>query len=97
MLGRFNALADNARFPDSPAPHAWSKHDAVLRVGVGESDLERRDAFAVLKDGRVCTADGTVRANPDPNPSPNPSPNPNPNPNPNPSPNQAGWARVTRR
>jgi hypothetical protein len=42
------------------SPHAWSKHDAVLRVGVGASDLERKDAFAVLKDGRVCTADGTI-------------------------------------
>ena len=60
VFGRYNALADNSRFDDSPSPHAWSKHDAVLRVGVGSSTLERRDAFAVLKDGRVCTADGTV-------------------------------------
>lgn len=53
-------LADNSRFDDSPSPHAWSKHDAVLRVGIGVSELERKDAFAVFKDGRVCTADGTV-------------------------------------
>ena len=55
-----SALADNSCFDDSPSPHAWSKHDAVMRVGVGTSDLDRKDAFAVLKDGRVCTADGTV-------------------------------------
>lgn len=29
-------------------------------MGVGTGDLDRRDAFAVLKDGRVCTADGTI-------------------------------------
>ena len=60
VLGRFNALADDSRFKDSPSPHAWSKHDALLRVGVGTSELDRKDAFAVLKDGRVCTADGTI-------------------------------------
>ena len=53
-------LTDNSRFDDSPSPHAWSKHDAVLRVGIGTSEYERRDAFTVFKDGRVCTADGTV-------------------------------------
>ena len=60
VFGRFNALADDSRFKDSPSPHAWSKHDALLRVGVGTSELDRKDAFAVLKDGRVCTADGTI-------------------------------------
>ena len=49
-----------SRFDDSPSPHAWTKHDAVLRVGVGTGEIDRKDAFTVFKDGRVCTADGTV-------------------------------------
>ena len=59
VLGRYNQLSQS-RFDDSPSPHAWTKHDAVLRVGVGTSEADRKDALTVFKDGRVCTADGTV-------------------------------------
>ena len=59
VLGRYNQLSQS-RFDDSPSPHAWTKHDAVLRVGVGTSEADRKDALTVFKDGRVCTADGMV-------------------------------------
>ena len=59
VLGRYNELSDRA-FADSPSPHAWSPHDAVLRVGIGNSESDRKDALTVFKDGRVCTADGMV-------------------------------------
>ena len=32
----------------------------MLRVGVGTSEADRKDALTVFKDGRVCTADGMV-------------------------------------
>ena len=58
VFGRFNALADDSRFKDSPSPHAWSKHDALLRVGVG-TKLDRKDASRCSRTARG-TADGTI-------------------------------------
>ena len=60
MFACGSELADNSRFDDSPSPSAWSTHDALFRVGIGKSEDDRQDAFTVYKDGRVCTADGTV-------------------------------------
>ena len=48
------------RYEDTPAAKAWNKHDAVLRVGIGSSEVDRKDALTVFKDGRVCTAEGMV-------------------------------------
>ena len=59
VLGRYNQLA-TSRFDDSPNSHGWTRHDAVLRVGIGSSEADRKDALTVYKDGRVCTADGFV-------------------------------------
>ncbi len=33
--------------------HSWGCDTAVFRVGVGESDNDRRDAFTVMKSGKV--------------------------------------------